>query len=269
MFKRLPLKRKIEDDFEFDPDINPFSSDAGKDWDGLGDVRPSRQENSLSTLTKKFISLIQSSENKQIDLNDAVDALNVQKRRIYDITNVLEGIGLIQKSHKNIIRWVGDSRKEDGEEQASNQEIDDLVKEEQKITHWIELMESELSSLTKDPNYAENAYVTFEDIKLLGNLTENENEALIVIKAPPGTNLEVPDPDTTDDLDELEKFKIYLNSTDGEILVYVVSNEKLNLEQESKIHSPTTELQTQAEKFIKRPTESLLSQESIGELFSY
>lgn len=28
-----------------------------------------------------------------------------QKRRIYDITNVLEGIGLIEKESKNSIRW--------------------------------------------------------------------------------------------------------------------------------------------------------------------
>ena len=36
----------------------------------------------------------------------AADQLNVrQKRRIYDITNVLEGIGLIEKRNKNCIKW--------------------------------------------------------------------------------------------------------------------------------------------------------------------
>ena len=30
-----------------------------------------------------------------------------QKRRIYDITNVLEGIGLIEKKNKNCIQWRG------------------------------------------------------------------------------------------------------------------------------------------------------------------
>jgi hypothetical protein len=48
-----------------------------------------RQDNSLSVLTKKFIELIKSSENCTIDLNQAVELLGVQKRRIYDITNVL------------------------------------------------------------------------------------------------------------------------------------------------------------------------------------
>ena len=33
----------------------------------------------------------------------------MQKRRIYDITNVLEGIGLIHKGGKNLIQWNSDS----------------------------------------------------------------------------------------------------------------------------------------------------------------
>lgn len=44
---------------------------------------------------------------KTVDLNDAAKRLNVQKRRIYDITNVLEGIGLIEKTIKNKIKWKG------------------------------------------------------------------------------------------------------------------------------------------------------------------
>ena len=67
---------------------------------------------SLSLLTKKFVSLIERADQGAIDLNKAAETLNVQKRRIYDITNVLEGIGLIEKSqmsrllikHNNIIQ---------------------------------------------------------------------------------------------------------------------------------------------------------------------
>lgn len=33
--------------------------------------------------------------------------MQVQKRRIYDITNVLEGISLIEKKSKNNIQWRG------------------------------------------------------------------------------------------------------------------------------------------------------------------
>lgn len=41
-----------------------------------------------------------------VDLNWAAEVLKVQKRRIYDITNVLEGIQLITKKSKNNIQWL-------------------------------------------------------------------------------------------------------------------------------------------------------------------
>lgn len=38
----------------------------------------------------------------------ATHALEVsKKRRVYDITNVLEGINLIKKSGKNLYKWTG------------------------------------------------------------------------------------------------------------------------------------------------------------------
>ena len=63
-----------------------------------------RYDSSLGLLTKKFVALIQSAPEGTLDLNSAATSLNVQKRRIYDITNVLEGIGLIEKKGKNIIQ---------------------------------------------------------------------------------------------------------------------------------------------------------------------
>ncbi len=56
-----------------------------------------RYDSSLGLLTKKFVSLIQNAPEGILDLNQAAGQLGVQKRRIYDITNVLEGIGLAQR----------------------------------------------------------------------------------------------------------------------------------------------------------------------------
>ena len=60
-----------------------------------------RNDSSLSVLTHKFIRMLEQSRDGTVDLNDAVRLLAVQKRRIYDITNVLEGIGYIHKFKKN------------------------------------------------------------------------------------------------------------------------------------------------------------------------
>lgn len=64
-----------------------------------------KSETSLGALTKRFCELLHASPDGVLDLNEAADTLRVQKRRIYDITNVLEGVGLITKASKNHIRW--------------------------------------------------------------------------------------------------------------------------------------------------------------------
>ncbi|KAL6082265.1 hypothetical protein STEG23_013102 [Scotinomys teguina] len=65
-----------------------------------------RYDTSLGLLTKKFIQLLSQSPDGVLDLNKAAEVLKVQKRRIYDITNVLEGIHLIKKKSKNNVQWI-------------------------------------------------------------------------------------------------------------------------------------------------------------------
>lgn len=64
-----------------------------------------RYDNSLGLLTRRFVQLLRDSPDGIVDLNYAASQLEVQKRRIYDITNVLEGIGMIEKKGKNNVRW--------------------------------------------------------------------------------------------------------------------------------------------------------------------
>jgi hypothetical protein len=85
------------DDDELIDQSNPYDDQPG---------RRGRKENGLVTLTLRFVKLLKNAPNKTLDLNIAVERLEVQKRRIYDITNVLEGIGLIKKGGKNHIKWT-------------------------------------------------------------------------------------------------------------------------------------------------------------------
>ncbi|KHN83170.1 Transcription factor E2FC [Toxocara canis] len=73
---------------------------------GHGSGPVCRVDNSLLVLTKKFMQLQPSAnESGLLNLNEAAEKLGVQKRRLYDITNVLEGIDMIEKMGKNSIRW--------------------------------------------------------------------------------------------------------------------------------------------------------------------
>ena len=57
---------------------------------GASSFSITRYDSSLNMVTKKFANLILSSRTGTLDLNEAAITLGVPKRRIYDITNVLE-----------------------------------------------------------------------------------------------------------------------------------------------------------------------------------
>lgn len=182
-----------------------------------------RYDSSLGLLTKKFIHLIKQAEDGILDLNKAADTLEVQKRRIYDITNVLEGIGLIEKKLKNRIQWKGvdSSGSEELENDATflQAEVERLSIEERRLDDRIREMHEKLRNLSEDENHQKWLFVTEEDIKSLPCF---QNETLIAVKAPHGTTLEVPDPDEAVDYPQ-RRYRIILRSTMGPIDVYLVS----------------------------------------------
>ncbi|KAL7393227.1 hypothetical protein ABVT39_008274 [Epinephelus coioides] len=101
-----------------------------------------RYDTSLGLLTKKFVDLLAQSSDGVLDLNLAAETLQVQKRRLYDITNVLEGIHLIKKKSKNNIQWMGCSLLEvEGalsQRQRLTAEVSALGEEEQRLEQLIQ-----------------------------------------------------------------------------------------------------------------------------------
>ncbi|KAH0849258.1 hypothetical protein HID58_091396 [Brassica napus] len=186
-----------------------------------------RYDSSLGLLTKKFVNLIKQAKDGMLDLNKAAETLEVQKRRIYDITNVLEGIDLIEKPLKNRILWKGVDASGPGDEDADvsdvQAEIENLSLEEQALDNQIRETEQRLRDLSeneKNQKYKSPwLFVTEEDIKSLPGF---QNQTLIAVKAPHGTTLEVPDPDEAVGHPQ-RRYRIILRSTMGPIDVYLVS----------------------------------------------
>ncbi|KAJ6303874.1 hypothetical protein OIU77_017702 [Salix suchowensis] len=188
-----------------------------------------RYDSSLGLLTKRFVDLFKNADDGILDLNNAAETLEVQKRRIYDITNVLEGIGLIEKTLKNRIRWKGIDasrpRQVEGDATLSQAEIENLTMEEHKLDDQIREMQERLRDMSEDENNQKWLFVTEEDIKSLPCFL---NETLIAIKAPHGTTLEVLDPDEAVDCLQ-RRYRIILRSSMGPIDVYLVSQfEEMN-----------------------------------------
>ena len=89
----------------------------------------------LKKLTEEFIKYIYKNSTKTISLNHLSKEMNL-KRRLYDITNVLEGVGLLKKNNKrNEIELMPDFIeiiKKQEDKIKKRQLINDLLKEYEK-----------------------------------------------------------------------------------------------------------------------------------------
>ena len=161
----------------------------------------STQENSLGQLTKNFLNYIKTTGRKSININDLVNELSVKKRRIYDITNVLQGIDYLQKSGKNEIVWTktisnkAKSKKKTNPPKKNNINkqkinIEELEKEKNELDNDIDKFKAEFNSIAKKNDFAKYGYITLEDIR---RLSINAKVDLIVIKAAKGTVMNVID----------------------------------------------------------------------------
>ncbi|XP_075704156.1 transcription factor E2F4 isoform X3 [Rhinoderma darwinii] len=186
-------------------------------------VTPSRHEKSLGLLTSKFVSLLQEAEDGVLDLKAAADTLAVrQKRRIYDITNVLEGIGLIEKKSKNSIQWKGVGPGCNTREIADKlidlkAELTELEQRERELDQQRVWVQQSIRNVTDDVQNTGLSYLTHEDICRCFR-----GDTLLAIKAPSGTCLEVPVPEG---VNGQKKFQIHLKSSTGPIEVLLVNKD--------------------------------------------
>ncbi|XP_047418129.1 transcription factor E2F5-like [Sciurus carolinensis] len=184
----------------------------------------SRHEKSLGLLTTKFVSLLQEAKDGVLDLKAAADTLAVrQKRRIYDITNVLEGIDLIEKKSKNSIQWKGvgagcNTKEVIDRLRFLKAEIEDLELKERELDQQKLWLQQSIKNVMDDSINNRFSYVTHEDICNCFN-----GDTLLAIQALSGTQLEVPIPEMGQN--EQKKYQINLKSHSGPIHVLLINKE--------------------------------------------
>uniref|UniRef100_A0A3Q4HRD4 E2F transcription factor 4 n=1 Tax=Neolamprologus brichardi TaxID=32507 RepID=A0A3Q4HRD4_NEOBR len=194
--------------------------------DSLQPQTPSRHEKSLGLLTTKFVTLLQEAKDGVLDLKAAADTLAVrQKRRIYDITNVLEGIGLIEKKSKNSIQWKGVGPGCNTREIADKlidlkAELDDLALREHELDQQRVWVQQSIKNVTDDSN--NSPYPSLHSLWVLV-CNSFTRDTLLAIRAPIGTQLEVPIPESV--LNGQRKYQIRLKSTSGPIEVLLVNKD--------------------------------------------
>ncbi|KAM7379558.1 hypothetical protein PAMP_005104 [Pampus punctatissimus] len=185
---------------------------------------PSRHEKSLGLLTMKFVSLLQETKDGVLDLKVAADSLAVkQKRRIYDITNVLEGVGLIEKKNKNIIQWRGENKVGQTQEvleqvNVLKAQISELEAQEKELDNQKAWLEENIKHLNHDP------ITSIYPFEFLGSvLIQFSEDTLLAVVAPAGTQLEVPLPEMGQS--GQKKYQVNLRSQSAPIQVMLINRD--------------------------------------------
>ncbi|XP_010886897.3 transcription factor E2F5 [Esox lucius] len=184
----------------------------------------SRHEKSLGLLTIKFVTLLQEAKDGVLDLKVAADSLAVrQKRRIYDITNVLEGVGLIEKKTKNIIQWRGENLGCQTAEVLQQVEVlkaqlCQLEEQEKELDSQKAWLEQSIKHINDDLITSRYRYVTHDEVcdAFTGN-------TLLAVVAPSGTQLEVPVPETG--RSGQKRYQVNLRSTSAPIRVMLINKD--------------------------------------------
>ena len=66
-----------------------------------------RKDKSLGSLCQKFLLLYSTLKQHYISLDIAAHNLKIERRRIYDVVNVLESVSVVMRRAKNCYRWRG------------------------------------------------------------------------------------------------------------------------------------------------------------------
>ncbi|XP_046913539.2 uncharacterized protein LOC124494422 [Dermatophagoides farinae] len=188
----LNIKKDMQNFPVVDLDQRSSYSDTNN---GCG-LATTRHEKSLGLLTTRFVTLLQESKNGVLDLKSAADLLEVrQKRRIYDITNVLEGIGLIEKKSKNSIQWLGggpgcNAREVTERLMTLKDELIELDIKEMELDEHLSWAKQSMVNIMDEQCYANHkryVYCTHDELcRMFG-----KNCNMMIIQAPPGAKMRV------------------------------------------------------------------------------
>ena len=172
-----------------------------------------------------------------------------QKRRIYDITNVLEGIGLIEKKSKNSIQWLGagpgcNTREVTEQLLSLKEELVELENKEMELDQHFAWAKQSIHNIMDDADNRSVSFIDQDDV-----LSVHPDSTLLIIQAPSGTQLEVPAvpaesaPETTTStliygangqviqkiikshLTKKKKYQMHLKSRSGPINVFLVNQD--------------------------------------------
>jgi transcription factor E2F3 len=143
-----------------------------------------KSKHSLVELTQAFVSLLTSANGEEVDLGMVEGQIGASKRRLYDVTNVLAGIGVIERCGKARVRWIGGGSGVD-----NGSDLKDLLARESELDRVTAEIDEALANLAASPDFHSFAWVSEEDVARLAD----RDLTLFALRGPSDLLLEVPE----------------------------------------------------------------------------
>ena len=148
-----------------------------------GDGRESKM--TLVDLTRSFIHLLKQSNGEEVDLSAAERQLGASKRRLYDVSNVLAGVGLIERDGKAKVKWVGKPLGSVPTDVHAK-----LVEQSQIYDAWLQLVDQNLAELSQSEDFQVHGWMTEQDIL---RLDPEGSINLFALRGPPSMTIQILD----------------------------------------------------------------------------
>lgn len=140
-------------------------------------------KHTLVKLTQDFLDILMKANGEEVDISKIGDQFGGSKRRLYDVTNVLAGIGVIDRCGKSKVKWIG------GGEPDESALLKELMEEEHEIDRMTQLVEENMAMLAESSDFKNFAWVSEEDVSKLAN---GEGVSLFALRGPSDLQIEVP-----------------------------------------------------------------------------
>ncbi|GJQ14731.1 hypothetical protein GpartN1_g6522.t1 [Galdieria partita] len=173
------------------------------------------RQSSLFDLTARFFDILLHSPNGTVDLNFASRKLDVRKRRLYDVVNVCEGVGILDKATKNCVKL-----RENGAESLANMHKFLSLQRQLKM---LEEEENDIDRELQTHNKTEHRLKRNRPSCRLSMLFSNSYNKELLIEAPAGSVLSVLKPKLSNDGIEW-LYQIAVKSSGGQVAYRILSD---------------------------------------------
>jgi hypothetical protein len=148
----------------------------------------SADKQSLVSVTQGFIQLLTQANGAEVELTTVEKALNTQKRRLYDVINVLAGVGLVERTGKSRVRWVS-------QDFAGVGLRTDISEREREIERLTERVDADLQDVLSSELFQKFGWIDKEDADLC---EPDMSVSLYSLQGPPSMSVVPKDGDDGD-----------------------------------------------------------------------